>query len=112
MHVPIGRGAERLVECAGMDDGLAAAAGQVRHRAAAALAEGGGKTAGLRQVEACDRCLAAQPAESRCLHDHLAGMSGPGRLAASRAVTVQEMVEGAVDLERNLAADAAPAERR
>jgi len=52
MNVPVGRRPKRVVKSARVNDCLPAAARQVRHWAAALLAEGGCKAAGLRQVEA------------------------------------------------------------
>src|SRR5712671_2336859 len=99
MHVSVGCGTKRVVEGACMNDRLASAAGKMRHRAAALLAEGGCKTPGLRQVETCDRSLAGKPANGRCLHDHLAGMGSSSRFPAARAVAIQEAIKGAIDLE-------------
>ena len=58
VNVPVGRGAERFIEASGRNDRLTAATREVRHRAAAGLAERGGKASRLRQVETHDRCLA------------------------------------------------------
>jgi hypothetical protein len=76
------------------------------------LAEGGCKTPCQRQVEAFDETFAAKPAKGRCFHDHLAGMGGPGRFPAARAVAIQEAVKRAIDLKCDLAADAASPVRR
>jgi len=103
--------AQWLVEGAGGHDRLAAAASQMRHRAAASAAECRGEAARLRQVEPQHGGLALQPAQRGGLDDHLAGMRRSARLAAARAVTVQEFVERPVHLEGYLTAQAAAPER-
>ena len=112
MHMPIGCDTQRVIEGPGRNDRFAAAAGQVRHRAAAYLTECGCETSRLGQIEARDGGLSAQPSKGRGLHDHLAGMRRPGRFSAPRAVAVEEVIERSLDLERGLAAQAAPAKRR
>jgi hypothetical protein len=108
MNMPIGCDTERVIEASGRNDRLPAAARQVRHRAAACLAECGCEASRLGQVEARDGGLPAQPSKGRGPHDHLAGMRRPCRLSAPRAVAVEEVIERSLDLERDLAAEAAP----
>jgi hypothetical protein len=86
MNMPIGCDTERVIEASGRNDRLPAAARQVRHRAAACLAECGCEASRLGQVEARDGGLPAQPSKGRGPHDHLAGMRRPCRLSAPRAV--------------------------
>src|SRR6516225_973770 len=107
--MPVRCGAKRLVESAGVNDSLASASRQMRHRAAAPLAEGGGKTSCLWQVVARDGRLAADPAQRGGFDDHLGRMRGSRCLAAARAMAVQKVIEGTLDLEGDLAAEAASA---
>src|SRR5579864_598268 len=112
MNMAIGGGAERFSEASGRHDRLAPAAAQVRHGAAARLAERRCKASCLGQVETHDGYLSPKPPQRRCLHKHLAGMRGPGRFPAARAMTVQEMIEWSLDLERDRATKAAPSKCR
>ena len=111
MNVLIWFGAQPLVEAAGGNDRLTTAARQVRHRAAASLAERGGKAPSLGQIETDDGFMSPEPPQRRGLHDHLAGMCRPGGFSAARAVAVQEMIERCVDLESDVTAKAASAKR-
>jgi hypothetical protein len=54
VNVSVGRSAQRFIEASGGNNRLAAAARQVRHGAAARLAERGCKASRLRQVETHD----------------------------------------------------------
>src|SRR3954470_24382764 len=110
MRVAVGGNAERLIKASGRNDRLAPAAGQMRHRTAASLAERRGKAARQGQIETHHGGFTAKPAQRRGLHDRLAGMRGPACFAAARAVAVQEAIERSVDLEADLAAQAASAE--
>src|SRR5579863_3018599 len=101
MNMSVGCGAKWSVEASGRHDRLAPAPGQVRHWAAAGLAERRCKAPSLRQVETHDGRLSPKPSKRRGLHDHLARMRGPGRFSAPRAMTVEEKVEWSLDLERD-----------
>jgi hypothetical protein len=111
MNVSIGYDAKRFIETSGMNNCFAAAARQVRHRAAARLAERRCEASSMGQVETRDRRLSAKPSKGRAFHNHFARMGGPGRLPATRAMAVQEVIEGSIDFERNLATEAASLKR-
>jgi hypothetical protein len=104
MRMPVGGNAKRFIKTSGRNDRLAPAAGQMRHRAAAPLAERGCKASSLRQVETHHGRFSAKPSQRRGLHDHLAGMRSPGCFPATRAMAVQEAIEWSIDLKGDLAA--------
>ena len=112
MRMPVGGSAKRFIETSGRNDRLAPAAGQMRHRAAAPLAERRCKASRLRQIETHDRGFAPQPSQRRGFYDHLAGMRSPAGFPATRAMAVQEAIERPFDLKRDLAAQAAALECR
>jgi hypothetical protein len=90
---------------AGADHVVAAAAG-VRHRLSAGAAESAGEAAGGRKVEAGHVLAAAGPAEGVRADPGVGCVRGPGRLAAARAVAVEEAGEGQARLEADDAAQA------
>jgi hypothetical protein len=112
MNMPVGRGAEGLVKAAGRNDRFAAATRQVRHRAAARLAEGGRKTSSLGQVETHDGTFPLKPSQRRSLHDQLARMRCSGGFSTTRAMAVQKVAERSLNLKRDLAAEATSTECR
>jgi hypothetical protein len=81
--MPVGGNAKRFIEASDMNNRLAPAAGQVRHGAAARLAERRGKASSLGQVETRDRRFSPKPSKRRGFHDHLAGMRSPGCFPAT-----------------------------
>jgi hypothetical protein len=103
MDLSVGGGAKWFVEGSGRNNRLAPAAGQVRHRAAARLAERRCKASSLGQVETHDRRFSPKPSKRRGFHDDLARMRSPGCFPATRAMAVQEEIEGSLDLKRDLA---------
>jgi hypothetical protein len=108
MNMSVGGGAKRFIEASGRNNRLAPAAGQVRHGAAARLAERRCKASSLGQVETHDGRFSPKPSKRRGFDDDLARMRSPGCFPATRAMAVQEVIEWSIDLKRDLATYAAP----
>src|SRR5882757_9114910 len=108
MNMSVGGSGKRFIEASGRNDRLAPAAGQMRHRAAARLAERRCEASGLRQVETHDGRFSPKPSKRWGFDDHLARMRRPGCFPATRAMAVQEEIEWSLDLERDLTTQAAP----
>src|SRR6266481_6086084 len=70
----------------------------MRQRRSAIGADRGREAACLGQVEPADLGLAAGPAEGRGLDHRIGGIGAARRLAATRAVAVDEALEGEIHL--------------
>src|SRR5690242_2076078 len=82
----------------------------MRQRRSAIGADRGREATRLRQVEPAHLGLAAGPAEGRGLDHRIGGIGAARRLAAARAVAVDEALEGEIHLVADPATEAASAD--